>query len=97
MSGKRISDMNPSAPLDGSEALPVVQSGENVRASAQSIADLADGVKEGDPRLTDERTPKIHGNEAHSETYATNIVKVTQAEYDAIDPLDPDLFYVVTG
>jgi hypothetical protein len=43
MANKKISELSIAATLTGSEVLPIVQSGQTVQTTAQSIADLASG------------------------------------------------------
>lgn len=74
------------------------------RLWGEGISDIIDNlvdvnpVTEGDPRLTDARTPLFHGNEAHNENFVRGtgvdaIVAVTESNY----PLSPvaGILYVV--
>jgi hypothetical protein len=81
MPNLKISQLNDADALTGTELVECVQDGANVKTTAQAIASLA--------ILSD--ITGISGADR-----VTNIISLTQAEYNAITP-DSATLYVIVG
>jgi hypothetical protein len=80
MADLKISAMTAADPLTGTEIIPIVQGGNNRTAS---VDDITNGLVESD-------VTGIAGANT-----ITNIVSLTQAEYDAIGAPDAATVYVI--
>jgi hypothetical protein len=83
MANEKISGLDPSVTLTGSEEIPVVQTGDTVKTTAQDIADLAVG---GSPLSTADQTIAATGTRKVTlgGSLVTDLVKF---ENSATDPL----------
>jgi hypothetical protein len=97
MADIKISQMNDAQlPLSGTEIVPLVQSGVNKKVT---VADLASGISidyddlNGKPDLS--KFIESDPTGVTGATAITNIISLTQAEYDAIDTPNAATLYVI--
>ena len=76
----KISELAAAAALTGDEQVPVVQTGATVRTTIGDL--LASGAY-------------APAGDYVESTDVTSIVKLTQAQYEGLDPADPDTLYIV--